>query len=170
MQRLQLPSSSFKWKSKLCDLDESPDSSVIKFADEMVDERQTSKPARVAAALIASVFTLSLFALCGVLARRAIKGAADGMPITRWLYLAGAAVALVLAIVSASGIRATWFPKAEVTGMLERRGSHSFGEVRDNSFERQLDWLRRHKRLVKAIESVIIAILGLIAILYIINQ
>lgn len=57
----------------------------------------------------------------------------------------------------------------QTTGPLERRGSYSLGEVRDDSFERQLDWLRRHKRLVKALEGVIIAILVLIAFLWGIN-
>jgi hypothetical protein len=136
----------------------------------MVDERQSSKPVKVAAAIIVSVFTLSLFALCWFLACQGFKGRLDEMTLTRWLYLAGAAIALVFGISWASGIYTTCFPKAEVTGPSERRGSQSLGEVRDDSFERQLDWLRRHKRLVKAIENVIIAILGLISILYIINQ
>jgi hypothetical protein len=136
----------------------------------MTDERQSSKPAKVAAATIASIFTLSLFVLCWSLARKGFRGSFDEMTLTRWLYLAGATVALVLASLSSSAIYTTWFPKAQATGPLERRGSHSFGEIRDDNFERQLDWLRKHKRLVTTIQKVVLAILGLILILYIINQ
>ena len=116
---------------------------MITFANEMVDERQSSKAAKLAAAIIASVlwsvFTLSLFALCWLLASIGLKGASDEMTLTRWLFLAGAAFAPILAISSASAIYTRWFPKTETIGPLERRGSYSLGEVRDDSFERQLD-------------------------------
>ena len=142
----------------------------------MVDERQSSKAVKVAAKVITSVVgsvcILSLFALCWLLASQGFKGASDEMTLTRWLFLAVAAFALVPAIGFASAIYTTWFPKvkADATGPLERRGSPSLGQVRDDDFERQLNWLRSHKRLVKAIEGVIIAVLVLIAFLYGIHQ
>ena len=44
------------------------------------------------------------------------------------------------------------------------------GALRDDDFERQLNWLREHKRLVKTIEGIAIAIFALLAFLFGINQ
>lgn len=135
----------------------------------MANERQPSRAAKVAAGIIVSLFTLLLFALTWILVRAGIKDATNKTPLTHWLYWCGAAVTLVLGLISASGIYTTWFPKALVTGPLERRGSPLMNEVRDDGFERQLDWMRNHKRLIKAIEGVAIAILLLILFLFSLN-
>lgn len=142
----------------------------------MVDERQPSKVvkvvAKVVATIIGSVFTLSLFAFCYLLGTQAFDGPSDEMTFTRWLFLAGAAMVLLCAVSFAAAIYDEWFPKTKLTGPLERRGSPSFGEVRDDGFERHLNWMRSHKRLVKVIEFVNIGILIVvwIAILWVIKR
>jgi hypothetical protein len=98
------------------------------------------------------------------------------MDFRHWLYLAVAALSLLGSVALASGVYVTWRDRLKVNhttalaGQLERRGSVPLGALRDDDFERQLNWLREHKRLVKTIEGIAIAVLALIAFVIGINQ
>ena len=50
--------------------------------------------------------------------------------------------------------------------LLERQGSVVLGTLRDDDFQRQLNWLREHKQLVKVAEGIIIEVLALIALIF----
>jgi hypothetical protein len=138
-------------------------------------QTQSQRAARVIVLGIALFFTGSLLYLSVVCIRELFEDTWKEAPLRHWRYLAGAVAALFGSFVCGSGIYPTWrslwtTSHHDIAGQRERRGSPILGTLRDDDFERQLNWLRDHKKLVKVIEGIAIAVLALIALLFSISQ
>lgn len=143
--------------------------SIIRHWRKVDSRTQSQKVARAIAFGIALLITISLFLLFIVVIWAEFKAVFEGGALRQWFYLAAAALVLFGLAVSVKAIHATWLRReteSVIEGPIERRGSATYGTLRDDDFERQLNWLREHKQLVKVIEGLLIAVLALIALLF----
>jgi hypothetical protein len=128
----------------------------------------TSK--KIAKGIVAAgslTFAVSLFILFIMSVRKEFEE--DKSVFQNWLYLGTSALTLLGSVVMFSAFYTTWnqWNQARiVTGGLERRGKPKAGTLRDDNFERQLNWLREHKQFVKFVEEIVIALLLLILLLF----